>query len=433
VWRRKDFRFQISDSRFLIYFDGRIQQMTRVAHIQPFATGGKPPEVGHIPHSQILQRSVFGACLGESGAFDEIQCSVFIPLQRSVFGACLGESGAFDEIQCSVFSHPHQSDPEPNWYIYHSDHLGSSAFLTDAAGDPTQHLQYMPFGESFIEQRSITSYYTPYTFSAKERDTETGYSYFGARYYDADISVWLSVDPMSDKGPGVSPYSYSFNRPVVFVDPDGEWPFPPSIQSAGFVFRSIWNARLWIKHNVIKNEGPIQVRLSGGRKADLDNPVRNNNKLQTHCSPIRENYANFDNGSNGDVNTRSSQNNRTESGSGSISVYVGNTSNEYPFTGISRDGNGQPISIPILEEFSDGTVTFRPEFRNANGLAHNARPVLNATGDVTVRGSGQVVYRRPSGLNVGDSVEDHGGQIVVTRNAAGNQIDVTQQVLNSLP
>jgi RHS repeat-associated protein len=115
----------------------------------------------------------------------------------------------------------HHSDPEPNWYIYHSDHLGSSSFLTDASGDPTQHLQYMPFGENFIEQRSITSYYTPYTFSAKERDLETGYSYFGARYYDADISVWLSVDPMADKYPSMSAYMYCAGNPVILVDPDG--------------------------------------------------------------------------------------------------------------------------------------------------------------------------------------------------------------------
>jgi len=154
---------------------------------------------------------VFGACLGESGAFDEIQCSVFIPLQCSVFS-----------VQCSVFiPRTHHSDPEPNWYIYHSDHLGSSAFLTDAAGDPTQHLQYMPFGENFIEQRSVTSYYTPYTFSAKERDTETGYSYFGARYYDADISVWLSVDPMADERSWLSPYNYCQWNPMVLIDTDG--------------------------------------------------------------------------------------------------------------------------------------------------------------------------------------------------------------------
>jgi RHS repeat-associated protein len=141
-------------------------------------------------------------------------------LQKSLIDASLGESGAFDENHCSVFSsHIYQS--EPNRYIYHSDHLGSSAFLTDASGDPTQHLQYMPFGENFIEQRSITSYYTPYTFSAKERDTETGYSYFGARYYSSEISIWLSVDPMADKYPSMSPYMYCAGNPVMLVDPDG--------------------------------------------------------------------------------------------------------------------------------------------------------------------------------------------------------------------
>ena len=45
-----------------------------------------------------------------------------------------------------------------------------------------------------------------YTFSAKEKDSETGLSYFGSRYYSSDLSVWLSVDPMSDKYPSLSPY-----------------------------------------------------------------------------------------------------------------------------------------------------------------------------------------------------------------------------------
>jgi RHS repeat-associated protein len=114
-----------------------------------------------------------------------------------------------------------QSDPEENRYIYHSDHLGSSAFLTDIDGTPTQHLQYLPFGEPFIEQRSVTEYYTPYTFSAKERDLETSYSYFGARYYDAGLSIWLSVDPLSDKYPSMSAYMYCAGNPVMLVDPDG--------------------------------------------------------------------------------------------------------------------------------------------------------------------------------------------------------------------
>ena len=61
-----------------------------------------------------------------------------------------------------------------------------------------------------------------YAFSAKERDVETGLSYFGARYYSSDLSIWLSVDPMSDKYPSMSPYVYCADNPVKLVDPNGE-------------------------------------------------------------------------------------------------------------------------------------------------------------------------------------------------------------------
>ena len=61
-----------------------------------------------------------------------------------------------------------------------------------------------------------------YTFSAKERDPETGLSYFGARYYTSDLGIWLSVDPMSAKYPSLSPYTYCANNPVKLVDPNGE-------------------------------------------------------------------------------------------------------------------------------------------------------------------------------------------------------------------
>ena len=60
------------------------------------------------------------------------------------------------------------------------------------------------------------------SFTGKEKDEETGYSYFGARYYDADLLTgWMSVDPMSDKYPSISPYAYCAWNPVKLVDPDG--------------------------------------------------------------------------------------------------------------------------------------------------------------------------------------------------------------------
>ena len=108
-------------------------------------------------------------------------------------------------------------------YWQHSDHLGSASWITDTAGRAIQHLQYMPWGEPLLDYRNPSSSYSArYTFSGKERDEETGYSYFGARYYNSSYSIWLSVDPMSDKYPSLSPYAYCGNNPVKLVDPNGE-------------------------------------------------------------------------------------------------------------------------------------------------------------------------------------------------------------------
>ena len=100
-------------------------------------------------------------------------------------------------------------------------YFGSSSFITNTIGYVDQHLQYLPQGELFVfQQNSKTE--TRYKFSAKELDLETGYSYFGARYYDSDLSMWLNVDPLSDKYPSLSPYIYVGNNPVMIADPDGK-------------------------------------------------------------------------------------------------------------------------------------------------------------------------------------------------------------------
>ena len=62
----------------------------------------------------------------------------------------------------------------------------------------------------------------PFVSTGKERDEETGYGYFGARYMDHELmTMWLSVDPMADKYPSISPYAYCAWNSVKLVDPDG--------------------------------------------------------------------------------------------------------------------------------------------------------------------------------------------------------------------
>ena len=62
----------------------------------------------------------------------------------------------------------------------------------------------------------------PTVFTGKERDEETGYGYFGARYMDYELmTMWLSVDPLADKYPSISPYAYCAWNPIRLVDPYG--------------------------------------------------------------------------------------------------------------------------------------------------------------------------------------------------------------------
>ena len=86
-----------------------------------------------------------------------------------------------------------------------------------------------------------TMRFSPSSFTGKERDEETGYGYFGARYMDHELmTMWLSVDPMADKYPSISPYAYCAWNPVKLVDPDGreaiiETDWPPKR------FKEKWN------------------------------------------------------------------------------------------------------------------------------------------------------------------------------------------------
>lgn len=110
-------------------------------------------------------------------------------------------------------------------YYIHSDHLGSSSYITDTDGEVSQHVEYVPFGEVFIEELSSSAKLnTPFLFNGKELDEETGLYYYGARYYDPRTSLWLSTDPMELKYPNVSTYAYCLNNPVKMIDFKGAFP-----------------------------------------------------------------------------------------------------------------------------------------------------------------------------------------------------------------
>ena len=110
--------------------------------------------------------------------------------------------------------------PEKDIFYFHSDHLGSSSYITTVNGQISQHVEYIAFGEVLFEEHA-SSFKTPYLYNGKELDRETNLSYYGARYLDMKTSLWLNVDPLAEIAPNKSPYHFCSNNPVNRIDPTG--------------------------------------------------------------------------------------------------------------------------------------------------------------------------------------------------------------------
>jgi RHS repeat-associated protein len=85
---------------------------------------------------------------------------------------------------------------------------------------------YYPFGLTFNSYSRENSVPQDLKFNGKEeqKELDLGWLDFGARMYMPDIARWGVIDPMAAKYPSWSPYNFSFNNPVRFIDPDGRDP-----------------------------------------------------------------------------------------------------------------------------------------------------------------------------------------------------------------
>jgi RHS repeat-associated protein len=140
-----------------------------------------------------------------------------------------------DDVRLATKVSPDANPRSEKAYFFQADNLGSTQFVTDELGAVYQHLEYFPSGEVWVDERSETQR-TPYLFSGKELDEETGLSYFGHRYYDARQGQWISTDPILDEmlnklesaDASADPFhlpgnmsGYVANDPVNQTDPDG--------------------------------------------------------------------------------------------------------------------------------------------------------------------------------------------------------------------
>jgi RHS repeat-associated protein len=106
----------------------------------------------------------------------------------------------------------------------HHDHLGSTRLITALNQSVSDSMDYLPYGEQIAGDTGST-----HKFTGKERDAESQLDNFGARYYSSALGRWASPDSVVFSKDFADPqtlnkYSYVFDRPLVLVDPDGNWP-----------------------------------------------------------------------------------------------------------------------------------------------------------------------------------------------------------------
>ena len=130
-----------------------------------------------------------------------------------------------DDLQAGYGYIPNDTTKEETFF-YHSDHLGSTSYITDDHANITQYDAYLPYGELLVDEHS-SSEELPYKFNGKQFDEETDLYYYGARYLNSVTSLWYGVDPLAEKYANNSSYTYCLDNPIRWIDRKGmKWEDP---------------------------------------------------------------------------------------------------------------------------------------------------------------------------------------------------------------
>jgi RHS repeat-associated protein len=144
-------------------------------------------------------------------------------------------------------------------------------------------------------QQKAAGYSTPYKFTRKELDAEiyavvenigTGLYYFGARYYDPSLGIFHGVDAMAGKHPNMSPFVYTANNPIRYIDPDGnDW--YENNQTGSFKWFDDDQCREGFKHigkthNYMSVNGPVDLH---------DNNEWNYSNSKNNVPWVRDDYS----------------------------------------------------------------------------------------------------------------------------------------------
>lgn len=246
------------------------------------ATSDQNADVEYL-YGEDNQRAVKSSDMGETLYFNNFWTwsnnSTVYNGERTAKHIFLGSERIVTKLNSAKY--PTYSEESASTYYYHSDHLGSASVITDNDGREYERIEYTPYGEVWIDKASAT-YKTPYRFTGKERDEETGLYYFGERYLDGKVSRWLSCDPaLSEYMGGTSAgcggaynslnlnlYHYAGNNPIKYTDPDGNFVLSAIAAKVvgGAVIGAVAGAATSVivqtAANMVKNGGNLQEAIN---------------------------------------------------------------------------------------------------------------------------------------------------------------------------
>ena len=185
-------------------------------------------------------------------------------------------------------------------FFYHSDHLGSTSYITDDHANITQYDAYLPYGELLIDEHS-SSEELPYKFNGKQFDEETGLYYYGARYMNPVTSLWYGVDPKCYKNIHLGSYVYCSSNPIVRIDPNGEDDYVTNVKTGAIaIIRTkdnthsfyITNGQKTIEvgtykynsHNLIGMSGKVSFSNFEGAESRIT--FKSGNEKENYISPL---------------------------------------------------------------------------------------------------------------------------------------------------
>ncbi len=190
-------------------------------------------------------------------------------MKSDLNGTTLEEYVFFNGKRLARQEPPPTQGTSPVVHFYFSDHLGSASVTTGAAGSVEQESDYYPFGG----ERVVTAGPNTFKFTGKERDSESGLDYFGARHYGNPFGRFVQADAPfadqdSDDPQSWNLYTYVRNNPLQYIDPNGRGAVAIVIKLAAKAGRQklIKNARVRAVRNAWKQERAMVLKTGKGTR-----------------------------------------------------------------------------------------------------------------------------------------------------------------------